>query len=292
MKVTLLLKAQLSPVSYTTKKSFQRQLNRSPFTAFQYFFQLEVQKLHNVSKYEDIINYARGNTNFKRFKRNEWDSMSLTKKRLYYASFCQSMNIDIWKVSKVELAKRLEIPIPVMSEYLLFRNKFKVKFDSRWSSLESKAYKNVSRPPTRKTVVTEVCSKNRTITSVNKIKPRKRLVAMKRIPRSENFAKNHSHEAQENLYDYMKRFQQMCKECRYAWNEKVDCDQKLEIREKLQLWRSKFEKMMDNEIQILQKNMDIMSKFNPRSEAYFTANHDSSTSQNNILPMAYLPKKK
>ena len=57
MKVTLLLKAQLSPVSYTTKKSFQRQLNRSPFTAFQYFFQLEVQKLHNVSKYEDIINY-------------------------------------------------------------------------------------------------------------------------------------------------------------------------------------------------------------------------------------------
>ena len=96
MKVTLLLKAQLSPVSYTTKKSFQRQLNRTPYTAFQYFFQLEVQKLHNVSKYEDITNYLKGNSNFKRFRRNEWDSMSLTKKRLYYASFCQSMSIDVW----------------------------------------------------------------------------------------------------------------------------------------------------------------------------------------------------
>lgn len=119
MKATLLLKAQLSPVSYTTKKSFQRQLNRTPYTAFQYFFQLEVQKLHNVSKYEDIINHVRGNSNFKRFARNEWDSMSLTKKRLYYASFCQSMDIDILNVSKIELAKRLEIPIPAMSEYLI-----------------------------------------------------------------------------------------------------------------------------------------------------------------------------
>lgn len=66
--------------------------------------------------------------------------------------------------------------------------------------------------------------------------------------------KNHSHEAQNYLYDYMKRFQQMCKECRYAWNEKVDYDQKLEIRKKLQVWRAKFEEMMDNEIQILQKH--------------------------------------
>lgn len=294
MKVTLLLKAQLSPVSYTTKKSFQRQLNRTPYTAFQYFFQLEVQKLHNVSKYEDIINHVRGNSNFKRFARNEWDSMSLTKKRLYYASFCQSMNIDVRNVSKVELAKRLEIPIPAMSEYLLFRNKFKVKFDSHCSSLERKDRKSIPRSSiTRRTATTDICSKNRSNTSVSKIKPRKRLVAMKRISRSENITESHSREAQNYLYDYMKRFQQMCKECRYAWNEKVDYDQKLEIRKKLQLWRSKFEEMMDNEVQILQKNMDTMSKFGFRSESYLTAaDHNTNTSPNNILPMAYLLKKK
>lgn len=294
MKATLLLKAQLSPVSYTTKKSFQRQLNRTPYTAFQYFFQLEVQKLHNVSKYEDIINYVRGNSNFKRFARNEWDTMSLTKKRLYYASFCQSMDIDILNVSKIELAKRLEIPIPAMSEYLLFRNKFKVKFDSHCSSLERKDRKSVPRPSiTRKVATTEICSKSRSNTPLGKINPRKRLVALKRISRSENTAKNHSHEAQNYLYDYMKRFQQMCKECRYAWNEKVDYDQKLEIRKKLQVWRAKFEEVMDNEIQILQKNMDIMSKFGLRSESYLTAaDHNTNTQPNSILPMTYLLKKK
>ncbi|CAI4051583.1 hypothetical protein SKDZ_15G2610 [Saccharomyces kudriavzevii ZP591] len=294
MKVTLLLKAQLSPVSYTTKKSFQRQLDHLPSTAFQYFFQLEVQKLHNVSKYKDIINYVRGNSNFKRFTRNEWDNMSLTKKRLYYASFCQSMNIDIWNVSKVELAKRLEIRIPAMSEYLFFRNKFKVKFDSHWSSLERKDYRSISKSSvTRKNGATEIYSKNRAIASVSKIKPRKRLVAMKRISRLDNLANDHPNDAQEHLYDYMKRFQQMCKECRYAWNEKVDYDQKLEIREKLQLWKSKFEEMMDNEIQILQKNMEIMSKFGHGSEVYLTTSDDNTnTSPNNILPMAYPPKKK
>ena len=57
--------------------------------------------------------------------------------------------------------------------------------------------------------------------------------------------------------------------------------------------RAKFEEMMDNEIQILQKNMDIMSKFGLRSESYLTAaNHDTNTQPNNILPMTYLLKKK
>ncbi|EJS41717.1 YOR114W [Saccharomyces arboricola H-6] len=294
MKVTLLLKAQLSSVSYTTRKSFQKQLDRSPYTAFQYFFQLEVQKLHNVSKYDDITSYVRGNSNFKRFTRNEWDNMSLTKKRLYYASFCQSMNIDIWSVSKIELAKRLEIPIPAMSEYLFFRNKFKLKFDSHWSSLEHNNYRNPSRPSTmRKNGAAETYPRNRTITSVSKIKPRKRLVAMKRISRSEDFTNDHSHEAQKHFDDYMKRFQQMCKECRYAWNEKVGCDQKLEIRKKLHLCRSKFEEMMDNEIQVLQKNMEIMSKFGHRSETYLrTSDENTSISPYNILPMAYPSKKK
>ncbi|CAI4064198.1 hypothetical protein N7582_002609 [Saccharomyces uvarum] len=293
MKVTLLLKAHLSPVSYTTKKSFQRQLDRSPYTAFQYFFQLEVQKLHNVSKYEDITNYLKGNSNFKRFRRNEWDSMSLTKKRLYYASFCQSMSIDVWNVSKVELAKRLEIPIPAMSEYLFFRNKFKLKFDSHWSALEPNNYKNHSRPSTARKNVTEAYSRSRTITSVNKMQPRKRLVTMKRISCSENFSNNQSDDAQKHLYDYMKRFQLMCKECRYAWNEKVDYDQKLEIRKKLQLWRLKFEEMMDNEIQILQNNMETMSKFGHRSEEYLTTSDPNTNAlPNNILPMAFIPKKK
>lgn len=85
----------------------------------------------------------------------------------------------------------------------------------------------------------------------------------------------------------------MCKECRYAWNEKVDYDQKLEIRKKLQLWRLKFEEMMDNEIQILQNNMETMSKFGHRSEEYLTTSDPNTNAlPNNILPMAFIPKKK
>lgn len=55
----------------------------------------------------------------------------------------------------------------------------------------------------------------------------------------------------ENLHNLTKRFQEMCRECRKVWREKVTEEQKEDIVLKLKASRLKFERAVQGELAIL-----------------------------------------
>ncbi|SCW02428.1 LAFE_0F06216g1_1 [Lachancea fermentati] len=232
MRIYTACRAHISLLEVVSKKSFEK-LDRTPPTVFHYYYQLQLKDLHKMSTGDEILEFANRNNAFKRHIRKEWDSLSISRKRVYHCLYFHFARINYGKMSYEELAKRLEIPIPVSSEYLLFRNSFKAKFDALWEesqkrnrSLEGKSLQLRSRS-FGKFKVTRIYKKDAELEDYN---------------------------------DYNRRFRNMCKECRLMWKEQVTEEQKIEITKKLKDARNNFLNRMDNEIKALDALQENMSK--------------------------------
>lgn len=222
MRPTPYFTAQLSILNITSRRSFDK-LDRTPSTVFQYYYRLQIKQLHKYSQYIDSLESMNQNNPFRRQVRKEWDALSLSKKRVYHALYFHFLKLDFRKLSQEELAKRLEIPVPTSSEYLLFRNKFKSKFDYMWE----KQY----------TGRLEI-----------EVKVRSDTFGKFKITRYATKKK----EDLDSITNFTERFQKMCRECKRIWKEKVSEEQKDEIRSKLRENRKKFELQMEKEVEALE----------------------------------------
>ncbi|CEP61862.1 mitochondrial HMG-box protein CIM1 LALA0_S04e02388g [Lachancea lanzarotensis] len=222
MRINCTLHANVSRTAFANRKSFER-LDTMPTTVFQYYFQLQVKDLHVYSRDADLIPWINRNSSFKRYKRKEWDSLSMSKRRIYNALYFRFTGLDYRTLGHEEVARRLEIPIPPISDYLLFRNSFKSQFDPLWD--EQRKRDLLIRSP--------------------KMILRSRFSGVVKSPR---FSATYSRESDSDL---TKRFQDMCRECRRTWLEKVDSMQKAEIGEKLREQRESFRALMEKEIKVL-----------------------------------------
>ncbi|QLQ79677.1 hypothetical protein HG537_0C03250 [Torulaspora globosa] len=258
MRASYVLKAQLSRIFYGSQGSFERQLNNLPTTAFQYYYWCKLKELCKYSKdfmNEDLISCGQQSNTFRRYIRKEWDLLSASKKRLYYAFFFHFTKIDYRSLKKCELARILEIPTPAISEYMLFRNKFKHKYDTIWFQ-EGKDR-----------------SKKRSIMAGHAIS-----------------ISIHEKESSLNL---TKRFQKMCRECRYVWNKKISDDQKDEIRIKWELQKQQFDLQLARELEALSFNLNRLLKMNidARVESLQIERHRTATMGNVIVPYGFHKKK-
>ncbi|GAV47681.1 hypothetical protein ZYGR_0H05270 [Zygosaccharomyces rouxii] len=230
MRCTYSLRASLSSTVFTTRKSFERQLDNSPTTAFHYYCQLQ----HDPRINNDL--------QWKKFMRREWEMLSHTRKRLYCAFYFHFKGIDYKSLNKFELAKFLELPTPATSEYMMFRNIFKSKFDNAW--LEN-------------------------LRKLNDVNNKGRLV--KRSPitgghRLTVYVPLNRNQLQFEATNYTKRYQQMCRECRHVWNEKVTIEQKSLIREKWEQEKQAFNDNIHNEIDALKINLNRLNQLGLRQE--------------------------
>ncbi|SCU87880.1 LAFA_0E09406g1_1 [Lachancea sp. 'fantastica'] len=229
MRLNLTLHANVSRTSFVNRKSFEK-LDTMPTTVFQYYFQLQVKDLHIHSPETELIHWVSRNSSFKRFKRKEWESLSLSKRRIYNALYFHFTGLNYRTLGHEEVARRLEIPIPPISEYLLFRNKFKSKFDLLWEEQRNRDL--LKRTP--------------------KLILRSKSSGAVKSPR---FSAACSIESDPDLTI---RFHDMCRECRRTWREKVSSLQKAEIGEKLREQRRSFRKLMDKEIEVLDSLQSLL----------------------------------
>ncbi|GCF01307.1 hypothetical protein ZYGM_001127 [Zygosaccharomyces mellis] len=230
MRGTNSLRASLSSTIFTTRRSFERQLDTSPTTAFHYYCQLQ----HSQRVNTDL--------QWKKFMRREWELLSLTKKRLYYAFYFHFKGVDHKGLNKFELAKFLEIPTPAASEYMMFRNTFKYKFDNAWLENSKK---------------------------LNNLNNKGRLVKRSSITGGHRLTVHiplNRDKLQSEATNYTKRYQQMCRECRRVWNEKVTVEQKLVIREKWEQEKQAFNDSMHTEIDALKINLTKLNQLELRQE--------------------------
>ncbi|GAV52694.1 hypothetical protein ZYGR_0AG06850 [Zygosaccharomyces rouxii] len=242
MRCTYSLRASLSSTVFTTKKSFERQLDTSPTTAFHYYCQLQ-----HDSKINNELQW-------KKFMRREWELLSLTRKRLYYAFYFHFKGIDYKSLNNFELAKFLEIPTPAASEYMMFRNIFKFKFDNAWLD---------------------------NLKKLNDLNHKGRLVKKSPITgghRLTVFIPLNQDQLQSEATNYTKRYQQMCRECRRVWNEKVTMEQKLIIREKWEQEKQVFNENIRDELDALKINLNRLNQLGLRHEyLLFEENSGEST---------------
>ncbi|SCU80403.1 LAMI_0B02212g1_1 [Lachancea mirantina] len=212
--------AQVSKFAVHSKKSFER-LDRTPQTAFTYYYQLQVQALSKCNAGEEPKNLIRGNNSFKQFVRRNWHSLSISKRRLYHALYFRYTRIDYATLNYEQVAKRLEIPIPLNSEYLLFRNGFRESFE-------------------RKRDAAKVSSGRKSMGAGSS-----RVIKLLHI--SHNVGAS---EGQEQIIT--KNFQEMCRECKRVWKSQVTDAQKDEIREKVRNARETFESQVEDELNAIQ----------------------------------------
>ncbi|SJM86525.1 uncharacterized protein ZBIST_2904 [Zygosaccharomyces bailii] len=233
MRCTNVIRASLSPNVYLTRRAFDKQLNTLPSTAFHYYCQLQVDHL------------TEPDPQLKRHIRREWDLLSVTKKRLYYAFYFHFKGINHRKMNKFEFAKFLEIPTPASSEYMLFRNTFKYKFEMAWID-------NLKR---QRTTGRGQVIKHATITGGHRLTV---------------YAQLNNLRLQQEAMDYTSRYQQMCRECRRVWKEKVSLKQRIVIRDKWEEQKQIFEERIRNEIDALEINLNRLTHFDLRREFYDT----------------------
>lgn len=223
----------MSSTIFTTRKSFERQLDSSSTTAFHYYCQLQ----HDPRNNNDL--------QWKRFMRREWEMLSITRKRLYYAFYFHFKGIDYKNLNKFELAKFLEIPTPATSEYMMFRNVFKFKFDNAW--LE-------------------------TLKKLGELKNKGKLVKKASITGGHRLTVNYvpfnRNQLEKEATNYTKRYQQMCKECRRVWNEKVTTEQRSIIREKWENEKQEFDEIIRNEIGALKINLNMLNRLGTSAEIF------------------------
>ncbi|SCV02972.1 LAME_0H06678g1_1 [Lachancea meyersii CBS 8951] len=222
MQVCHILRANVSRTAFLNRRSFER-LDTMPATVFQYYYQLQVKNLHFNVPEADLICWINRNSSFRRYKRKEWESLSLSKKRIYHALYFHFTGLSYRTIGHEELARKLEYPIPAASDYLLFRNGFKAKFDLLWE--EQQKHDVMKRTP-------KLMLRSGSSGLVKKT----RFLAAK---------------AGKTDSDLTRRFHDMCRECRRIWREEVDNIQRTEIAEKLREERRFFEKLMSKEIEIL-----------------------------------------
>lgn len=232
MRCTSIIRASLSSTIFTTRKSFERQLDNSPTTAFHYYCQLQ---------YDSRVN---DDLQWKKFIRREWEMLSHTKKRLYCAFYFHFKGIDYKSLNKFELAKFLEIPTPATSEYMMFRNLFKFKFDNAW--LENVKKLKDSNGMGQLVKRSPIAGGHRLTIYIPLNRDRLRMEAT----------------------NYTKRYQQMCRECRRVWNEKVTVEQRSVIRKKWEQQKREFKDHIDNEIEALKMNLNGLNQLELRQE-YF-----------------------
>ncbi|QLL32802.1 hypothetical protein HG536_0D03240 [Torulaspora globosa] len=262
MRASYVLGAQLSKIFYGSKGSFKRQLNNLPTTAFQYYYWSKLKELCKYSEGfvdSDLLSCGQQSNTFRRYIRKEWDLLSASKKRLYYAFFFHFTKIDYKALKKYELARILEIPTPAISEYMLFRNKFKHKYDT-------------------------ICFQER------KERLKKRSI-MAGHAISISIRNSHEKESRLNL---TKRFQKMCRECRLVWNKKISNEQKDEIRTKWELEKQQFDLQLARELEALSFNLNRLLKMNvdARAKTLQINRHKTSTMATNvIIPYGFHKKK-
>lgn len=272
------IRAQLSQVVYTTKKSFQKQLDSIPATAFDYYYQSKIKELQQSScnlLSNDFLSASQQNTAFKRHIRKEWELLSNTKRRLYYAFFFHFTKINHKVLNKYELAKVMEIPTPATSEYMLFRNKFKYKFDRIWQEEDMKIKRKSGIILRHNTI-----GGGHRITISGKVKD----------------INSTSYSGEEELTNLIIRFQKMCRECRHVWNEKVTDEQKCEIRNKWEDQKHQFDLKLDQETEILEYNLKklMQVKLGPKSlsvERPVTPTVESGAASAIVLPFQFQKKK-
>lgn len=230
MRCTSSMRASLSASVYLTRRAFEKQLNTSPTTAFHYYCQLDHRK-HDPQ--------------LKRYMRREWEMLSITKKRLYYAFYFHFKNVNYKKMNKFELAKFLEIPTPATSEYMLFRNTFKCKFEIAW-------IENIRR---------------------QRIAGRGQLIKQSAIAgghRLSVYTQQDYRQLKEEATNYASRYRQMCKECRRVWTEKVTLKQKIMIRRKWEEQRQIFEERIVQELEALEANLNRLTQVELRQKCFLT----------------------
>ncbi|SCU85407.1 LADA_0D07316g1_1 [Lachancea dasiensis] len=232
MRIYLASWASLSKASFVSRRSFER-YNAMPSTVFQYFYQLQLKELRHGSSSCDIGSLFNKNSSFRRYKRKEWELLSMSKKRLYHALYFHFTKINYRTLSHEELAKRLEIPIPAASEYLLFRNQFKSRFDQVWEE--------------RKREKSSACLQ----------KAHFRTGSLGLIRVSRRISRN----LDDAEADLTRRFQDMCRECRRTWRDMVDDEQRAKIADKLGEERKNFEAIMKNEIQVLNELQGLLTTY-------------------------------
>ena len=101
---SLAVSARFSVLQVSTKKSFKR-LDQRPGDVFQYYLQLQVDRLNTYAEFQDL----KKNIAFVKRIRGEWEGLSSSKKRVYHALFFKFNNIDYNKLSNEELARVLTI---------------------------------------------------------------------------------------------------------------------------------------------------------------------------------------
>ncbi|SCU95849.1 LANO_0E11606g1_1 [Lachancea nothofagi CBS 11611] len=232
MRPNLVVNASVSRTTFTSRRSFEK-LDTMPSTVFQYYFQLQLKELHHNSPQSEITDFVNKNNSFKRYKRKEWDSLSLTKKRVYHALYFHFTKVNYRRLGHEELARRLELQVPAASEYLLFRNRFKARFDAAWEEQR----KNDRTGRSHKIQLRSGTSGSLKVSRIFAMRPA------------------------ELEFNSTRRFQDMCRECRRAWREGVDDDQRAEIATKLSVERQKFENSVKRELDILDGLQAMLTKY-------------------------------
>lgn len=230
MRPTGVLAAALSRTIFRSRKVFERTLQQNIGTVFGYYYKIQVNKLGNT----ESLKY---NNTFRRFVRHEWENMSVTKKRLYSAMFFQNNGIQPNQMGHFELARCLGMQTPAASEYLLFRNRFKMKFDQLW---EKDPNVDLSQVFNRNLIQT----KNLRVV----------LRSEKRHRRNTKLLEG------KNNKDYLQRFKEMCKECRRIWRSEVTDQEKEVVKAQWELTQTEFKNLIQEEINSIMINMERFQK--------------------------------
>ncbi|KAL3228536.1 Uncharacterized protein RNJ44_02481 [Nakaseomyces bracarensis] len=226
MRPSRILAAGLSEAIFCSKKVFERTLQQGVGTVFGYYYNIQVGKLGNT----ESLKY---NNTFRRFVRHEWENMSITKRRLYSAMFFQYNGLRPDHMGSYELAKCLGVETPAASEYLLFRNRFKAKFDLLW---EKDPNVDLSQ-----------------VFDSNLLQAKNLRVRLKSSRRSWRNAKILEGKTNPN---YLQRFKEMCKECRRIWRTEVTDNEKQLVRAQWEQDQAKFKSAIQEEITSIMTNME------------------------------------
>lgn len=222
MLPTSTLPARFSVLQVTNKKSFKR-LDQRPLDVFQYYLQLQIDRLNIIADYKD----HRSHIPLVRRIRAEWESLSITKRRVYHALFFKFNKIDFRKLGNEELARYLAISCPISSAYLLFRSKYKLQFNLIW---EQRYIKQEEAPMHRPTYL------------------ERHTPLMKII--------SHSQTKMDSMLNAHLRYQEMCKSCKKVWKEKVTDEQKQLLYDKIKSSKERF----NTEMQIERKELVLLTK--------------------------------
>ncbi|EDO16239.1 hypothetical protein Kpol_505p16 [Vanderwaltozyma polyspora DSM 70294] len=255
MKISLSLKAQLNDSIIFSQKSYLKPKLRIPSTAFQFYYQVQMHDLlrNSYSTKQEILSFVDKNTHFRRFIRDEWNTLSTTRRRLYAALYFHVLKIDYSNLNEIELAKIMEIPTPAISPYMLFRSKYKEKFDLAWREENSKS---------------EITMKNKTLKPMKSRSNNNKIFFKRTVSSSIKLEKgnNQSTSNIKPIIDFARRFDKMCKECKQVWNNDISNEQKLQVRNKWETQKIEFKRMIDKEIEYLKSTIDKITTLNPNEQ--------------------------